>query len=515
MHMGPFGYSPKPNYLSETLSKMHFFQDFSQLPRRVIPQSKLPGQVEYDIIEYSPLLDSSNMGERDWIKIAGDIEANYALYDSFVILHGTDTMAYTASALSFMLENLGKTVILTGSQIPLVELRNDAIDNLLGALLIAGHFVIPEVCLFFNNKLFRGNRTRKTNASGLKAFSSPNFPPLATVGVDIQVNWALVRPPPDEPFHVSKTPCDGVGTLRLFPGIPHEIIRNFLLPPLRGLVLETYGAGNGPDTRPEFLDALRQGSEDHQVVIVNITQCGRGRVVDRYACGVALKRVGVVGGEDMTSEAALTKLMYLLGRQDLTQDQVRHLIKQDLRGELTPADPKPVFSFQNKKFIHAVAAALGEGVSGIRDAGGAPHRDLVINGITSALNPVLMCFTAATADIVALRQLLAAGADPNAADYDGRTALHLAAASGHINIVQFLLRKKADPNPKDRFGLSPLDWAIQTKNQPIIDILKNAGAVSNPQESPNALHFLPLVTGWENQVYDPPTPVPSTNHQNP
>ncbi|KAL5635409.1 hypothetical protein ACGC1H_004261 [Rhizoctonia solani] len=328
------------NVQSGGLKKDGYYEGY--LPSLVTPRSKAVGgntkRVRYAILEWQPLLDSSNMRPEDWLAIATEIELNYSAYDGFIVLHGTDTMCYTSSALSFLLEDLGKTVIITGAQIPLSQLRNDAIENLLGALSIAGQYVIPEVCLYFNHTLFRGNRVSKVSSFDLNAFASPNFPPLVNVGIDIVVNWGeVIRSNSMQRFRAHKDMCIDVATLRLFPGITTPIVRAFLAPPLQGVVLETFGAGNAPQ-RPDLLDALREACV-RGVVIVAISQCAKGSVSPAYDTGRTLAECGVVPGGDMTPECALAKLAYLLSKKDLTPARVRELVSQPLRGELTLPAP--------------------------------------------------------------------------------------------------------------------------------------------------------------------------------
>lgn len=241
------------------------------------PISTYQKHVRYVMFEFPELLDSSSINADGWTEIAQTVFRNYKLFDAFVILHGTDSLAYTCSALSFMLQNLGKPVILTGSQAPMLELQNDATDNLLGSLIIAGHFMIPEVCLFFNYKLFRGNRTTKVSASDFAAFASPNFPPLATISsLKTHVSWDLVyRPNTLKGFSIQTNKATGdVACLRIFPGIQPSLVDAVLkLDGLKGLVLETFGAGNapgGPDGNLTkiFADAIKRG-----IIIVNVTQC--------------------------------------------------------------------------------------------------------------------------------------------------------------------------------------------------------------------------------------------------
>ena len=234
----------------------------------------VPGhkRVIYTICEYDPLLDSSNMTMDDWIQIAKDIRESYHSFDGFVILHGTDTLAYTSSALSFMLENLGKPVIVTGSQIPAFETRSDGRDNLVGALIMAGNYCIPEVTVYFNHKLLRGNRTVKVSAGSLHAFESPNCSPLASVGISIQVdNKAVWRPGTISALTVQSRLCRDVVLLRLFPSIRTETIRHFLAPPIRGVVLQCYGAGNMPSNREDIIQALTEAASNG-AIIVSCTQ---------------------------------------------------------------------------------------------------------------------------------------------------------------------------------------------------------------------------------------------------
>lgn len=332
MRRGPRGYEPVPGYFADKVATFPTLHDPSKARFTTLP-SRSNRRIHYDIEAYDPPLDSANLALADWARFARDIGANYDDYDGFVVVHGTDTMAYTASALSFMLEGLDKPVILTGAQIPLEQLRNDAVDNLLGALGIAGHYRIPEVGLYFHHKLLRGCRATKVDAAQLDAFASPNLPPLATVGVDVEVAWSVVRSPPIGGLRVRDTLSPHVAALRLYPGITRAIVENFLRPPLEGLVLETFGSGNAPDRDDDLLGALRDAS-DRGVVIVNVTQCLEGRVKTDYAAGRALVDAGVVPGADMTVEAALAKLAFLLG-QGLSPDDVREMAGKSLRGELT------------------------------------------------------------------------------------------------------------------------------------------------------------------------------------
>lgn len=314
------GYRPEPGYLQQQMAQM--------------PELRNPSIPAFTIHEYDPLLDSSNMTPREWVKIARDIADNYRRYDGFLVLHGTDTMAYTASALPFMLSGLGKPVIVTGSQIPLCEVRNDARENLITSLLIAAGYDIPEVCLYFGGRLLRGCRAVKVSADGFAAFASPNIPPLGTVGIDIEINWPLVRQANGKfRLHELAAPVV-VSALRLFPGISPNLLRNVLRPPLQGLVLEAYGVGNGPDHDRDFLAALAKASK-RGVVIVDCTQCLEGTVdLGEYATGSALAEAGAISGYDMTAEAALTKLYYLFSR-GYSPARVRREMVKDLRGELT------------------------------------------------------------------------------------------------------------------------------------------------------------------------------------
>jgi L-asparaginase len=284
-------------------------------------------------LELDPPIDSANATPDSWREIARILFEARADHPGFVVLHGTDTMTYASSALSFLLPNFGKPVVLTGAQIPIARTRSDGRQNFIGALEVAARAVVPEVTLLFGEALLRGNRATKVDASGLDAFDSPRFPALAEIGIDVVVNRALVRTPDGAPRLTSGT-LGKVAAVRLFPGFSASILANVCAPPLQGLVIEAYGAGNGPSDDREFLAAF-EAAAARGVVVVVVTQCVRGSVQPgAYATGSALLRAGAVPGFDMTCEAALTKLAVLLG-EGLDSAIVAEMMQQDLAGELT------------------------------------------------------------------------------------------------------------------------------------------------------------------------------------
>ena len=337
-------------------------------------------RVDIEVLTLSPVIDSSNVSPDNWLELARLIRDNYARYDGFVVLHGTDTMSYTASALSFLLENLRKPVVFTGSQIPIGVLRTDGRENLITAIEIAGarrdgRPVVPEVSLYFQNRLFRANRTTKRSAEALNAFRSYNYPPLAEVGVSISYNLTAIRQPdgfsneseiaapPDsrsdpmqiatklgnksdalriatklgnksDALRIATKLGNGIALIKLFPGIGEPVLQAMLAAPgLRAVVLETFGTGNAPTS--EWFIRLLEEAISRGIQIVNITQCGGGSVsMERYETGLRLQKIGVLCGYDLTTEAAVTKLMYLLGKE-LPAESLREAMRKSLRGEIT------------------------------------------------------------------------------------------------------------------------------------------------------------------------------------
>ncbi|KAJ7444865.1 L-asparaginase [Mycena latifolia] len=487
----------------------------AHLPSLITPRSSVSGSsgsksIRYAILEWNPLLDSSNIETEDWIRLASEIELNYS-FDAFVILHGTDTMSYTSSALSFLLEDLGKTVILTGAQIPLSQLRNDAVDNLMGALSIAGNYIIPECCLYFNHTLFRGNRVSKISSYDLGAFQSPNFPPLVNVGIDIVVNWNdVIRQTSLRRFRAHKEMSPHVATLRLFPGIATATIRAFLSPPIRGVVLESFGSGNAPQ-RPDLILAFKEAC-DRGIVIVAISQCIKGSVSDAYEAGRELAAIGVVPGSDMTPECALTKLSYLLSKPELSVADIRKLVSTPLRGELTRQSAPTLSQSTINQNIENIQGLLSEFVrlsarpsqnpqitislpdEATQDATASWTSTAAEAASTeAALLPFLMHAAAARNDAEGIKFCLEAEAtndsiaSPGPSNVasglvntldpaSGRSPLHAAALNGSAECVHILLHSGALVHLRDTLGHTALYYAARKGHENIVTVLVQAGA---------------------------------------
>jgi len=312
--------------------------DFNQITRHVPVLSSTGFNIQS--VSFDPVKDSSNIDPAIWVKMADTIEENYDLFDGFVVLHGTDTMAYSASALSFMLQNLSKPVIFTGSQLPIGLLRTDGRENLITSIEIAGayedgHPVVPEVCIYFDNELTRGNRTTKFSADHFDAFNSPNYPPLAEAGLHLKYNYKSIHyPSENRKLRVYKVFDNNVAILKLFPGISRNLVRAILnTEGLKGLIIETFGSGNAPTYR-WFLDELK-GFIEMGGIIYNVTQCHGGSVeMGLYETSREMLAAGVVSGKDITSEASITKMMHLLGKCSKVEDVIECLGKP-LAGEMS------------------------------------------------------------------------------------------------------------------------------------------------------------------------------------
>ena len=314
------GYAPVSGFLEEAIAS--------------IGDMKSPLAPDWDLHEMSPLLDSSDITVKEWNRIAEVIYTNYSNYDGFVVLHGTDTMAYTASALSFILHGLDKPVILTGSQIPLSEIRSDGKDNIVTSLLIAAEGVVSEVCLYFSGKLLRGNRAVKMSADKLVAFDSPNYPHLAEVGISIKYNHAAIGKPSGKKFEMRPFSNVPIGVLKVFPGIQFGLFESIITENLSGIVLETVGAGNIPSDGGALIPIISRAFESGSVITV-CSQCPSGTVtLGAYETSSALKAAGAVSGFDMTTEAAVAKLYYLFSL-GLSKDEIKQKMEENLRGELS------------------------------------------------------------------------------------------------------------------------------------------------------------------------------------
>ncbi|KAI1438842.1 L-asparaginase [Xylaria sp. CBS 124048] len=501
------GLAPVDGFLENAMAPLPSFNDLSEnvtlsavqdgkpvkIPSFRTPPSSYRRHIRYAAIEFNPLLDSSSISSDGWTAIASAIRANYHLFDGFVVLHGTDSLAYSASALSFMLSDLGKPVILTGSQASIFALQSDAVDNLLGSLIIAGTFVIPEVCLFFHHKLYRGNRCTKVSASAFEAFASPNCDPLARVtSLGVDVNWGLVlRPTRIARFAVTPhLDTAHVAALRIFPGIKPEMVDGVLrVPQLRGLVLETFGMGNAPAGVDGSLTRVISSAVQRGVVVVNVSQCTSGVVSPLYAPGFALGEAGVVFGYDLTCEAALTKLSYLLALPGLSAEEVGRRMSRPLRGEMM-AQVLPSFTHPQGWL------ELGETSSPTPDHQYRPHHHHVSTPSESGTKSPRPLSDAEAAfaglgyaiqagDLGTVKELLdsdttvyktGGGGLLQRADYAGNTAVHLAAVGPEAAVLRELLVRGGSVHARNRADNTPLFLAEKMGNRPCVELLREAGA---------------------------------------
>lgn len=492
--------APRPSFndgwLHEDLPVMIDAHTKIQLPSLRTPPSQYNKHIRYTLYEFPILLDSSSISADGWTSIAETIQNNYEHYDGFVVLHGTDSLSYTCSALSFMFDNLGKPIILTGAQSSIFSLQSDATTNLLGSLIIAGTFNIPEVLLFFNNTLFRGNRTMKISATDYDAFASPNMPPLATINSSsTKIDWHLIRRSTTiAPLSVQKNLNTAyVACLRIFPGITPEMVDAVLnIPKLKGLILETFGAGNAPDVPPTPFSRPGTPSTPNQAfnrpsksllnviksavkrgtIIVNVSSCPSGTVSPTYAPGHTLGKAGVVFGHDLTTEAALTKLSYLLALPNMTNEKICKAIGTNLRGEITEV--------MTPHFKHpdiAVSPTLQSAQSAFAALGYA----IAANDFASveALLALTVSREENSSEVIVKTSNLNL---LNESDYCGNTALHLVALMGSLEMLEALLKKGANVHARNSAGNTPLFLAAREGRREQGELLRKAGGLLGAEE---------------------------------
>ncbi|KAK4470495.1 hypothetical protein MN116_006043 [Schistosoma mekongi] len=499
IHINQFNVEYLHQKLSETPILPHTYDCHSKSIKRessltksdhiqtyALPIDKNGCRVLYTVVEYWPLLDSSDLSLNEWKRMAQDIYAFYDEFDGFVVLHGTDTLAYTASALSFMLENLGKPVVLTGAQLPVFEFRSDGWNNFLGALMISGgQYAITEVTVLFHSKLFRGSRVVKCSSNNFNAFESPNYPAIAELGTEITVDYNLIfrTPGMPKPFCIHTNLCQDVAILNMFPLISKEHIVSMLAPPIKGVVLRTYGAGNIPSSRQDLLDALKEAS-DRGILMVNVTQCWRGGVKAVYSTGMILSEYGVTPGYDITTEAALIKLAYILSKTGNEDYSIkRMMLLSSLRGEVTVEgeDSRAAnLSLYNTKFL-SQDRNLMTYFATLFSTTSSDDSDGVGSMWVQRIVPALACCAAASNNVSCLKEMYRIIGHLQLFDAEGLTPLHKSAFYGHISATKYLLECGVSVHITDKRGYTPLLSALNsiTLSSEVVQLLLDAGAVLN------------------------------------
>jgi lysophospholipase len=493
MMKGEKGLTPKKNFLYEYMLNhpnlcdknltLELRKNNNQIDIKenflVTPEGFSERRVFYSILEFEEVIDSANMNSDYWKMIGRTIYKYYKDFDAFIILHGTDTMNYSACILSFMLENLNKPVILTGSQIPLIEMRNDALKNLVDSLIVAGVYHIPEVSLMFDSKLFRGNRTIKNDNMGLKAFESPNCRPLVEIGINIKVNWDIILSSPTEEFSYFENIESGISVIKFFPIMNDSTFNSFFKPFVKAVIIETYGNGKLPRDRKEIYNIIKENIM-RGVIIVNVSQCRKGSTADHSEDFLA--SLGVVSARDMTVECCLAKLSYLLGK-GYDKETIKLKFAENIRGELCPPS-KDSETIHSKRFVNALLNIIENEENFL---------------IASTLPPTIINKLVEKGNLSLLKKLKNIIKIINFSRFNKKNPLHISAFYGNIEMSKFLLDCRIDINQIDEDKNTPLFYACMNNHRDLCLFLKSKGAILN-QDKEMADYFFSLVIKNEIEV---------------